>query len=282
MARHGAVFRQRVGRRRLLGTAAVGSAGAAFVAACGGSKSTKDEEPVVQSTQAAGAQGGTRAGETPKGGGSAATRLAATAPLDPISNTTYTAQTAASFPYSRLLKFKTDSDPKTADNYDAVPDLASGYEATADGLQFTFKLKPAKFHNKPPVNGRAADSGDVKATLERFQADPKNTNRTVFGTAQNPIVEKVETPDAQTVIFKLAKPFGPFVSLVATAQYLWIMPKEQLTGAFDPTKDQLGTGPFVFDSLQPDIEFKYKRNQEYFDKGRPYLDEMHLVVLTDS
>lgn len=275
--------RRRVGRRRLLGTAAIGGASAAFLAACGGDSKSSEETPAAaQGTTSAGPQGGTRAGETPKVGGSSATRIAATAPLDPITNTTYTAQTAASFPYSRLLKFKTDSDPKTADNYQPVPDLASGYEATSDGLQYTFKLKPATFHNKPPVNGRPVTSEDVAVTLERFRTDPKNTNRAVFGTAQNPIVDKVETPDAQTVVFKLAKPFGPFLSLAATAQYLWIMPKEVVAGTMDPTKDQIGTGPFIFESVQPDIEFKYKRNPEYFDKGKLYVDEMRLVVLVDS
>lgn len=274
----------RLGRRRLLGVAAMGSASAAFIAACGGSDSSDDSATTTDTagTQTSAPQTGTRSGETPKVGGSLAARLAATAPLDPITNTTYTAQTVASFPYSRLLKLKTDSNPQTADNYEPIPDLASGYEATADGLQYTFKLKPATFHNKPPVNGRAATSEDVAITLERFRTDPKNTNRVVFGTEQNPIVESVQTPDAQTVVFKLAKPFGPFLSLIASAQYLWIMPKEVVAGAMDPTRDQIGTGPFVFESVQPDIEFKYKRNPQYFDQGKPYLDEFRFVILTDS
>jgi peptide/nickel transport system substrate-binding protein len=272
----------RLGRRRLLSTAAMGGAGAAFIAACGGSSSPDDTTTTSSATQSAGPQAGTRPGETPKVGGTAAARLAATAPLDPITNTTYTAQTAASFPYSRLLKFKTNSDPDTANNYEPMPDLASGYEATADGLQFTFKLKQAKFHNKPPVNGRPMTAEDVLVTLERFRTDPKNTNRAVFGTQQSPIIEKAEAPDSQTVVFKLAKPFGPFVSLLATAQYLWIMPKEIVEGTLDPSRDQIGTGPFVFESLQPDIEIKYRRNPEFYDQGRPYLDEMRLVILTDS
>jgi ABC-type transport system substrate-binding protein len=118
--------------------------------------------------------------------------------------------------------------------------------------------------------------------MERFRTDPKNTNRAVFGTQQSPILDKVETPDERTVIFKLAKPFGPFVPMLATAQYLWIMPREAVAGGFDPARDQIGSGPFVFESVQPDIEFKYKRNAEYFDAGRPYLDEIRLVILTDS
>lgn len=49
-------------------------------------------------------------------------------------------------------------------------------------------------------------------------------------------------------------------SLLATAQYLWIMPKELAVDAFDPAKEQIGTGPFMFKSLQPDAEIKDKRH----------------------
>jgi peptide/nickel transport system substrate-binding protein len=275
-------------RRRLLSTALMGGGAAAFLAACGGSSSSKENEGTgagagaAATTTPSGSTAATRPGETPKVGGSVSTRIAATPPLDPITNTTVAAQTAASFPYSRLLKLKTDSNPATADNYEPIPELASGYEVTADGLQFTFKLKQAKFHNKPPVNGRQATAEDVLATLERFRTDPKNTNRAIFGTPQNPVIEKAEAPDAQTVVIKLAKPFGPFLSLVANAQYLWVMPKEIVAGSMNPAQDQIGTGPFIFDSIQPDIEVKYKRNPEFFDAGKPYLDELRLVILSDS
>ncbi len=276
----------RVSRRRALGYGASGAAGL-FALACGGGDSggAKQEgaSGAVATSAPSSAQVATvAAGEKPKPGGSTAIRVATNAPLDPIANTTYTAQTIASFAYSRLIKFKTDNSADTADNFEIVPDLASGYEASADGLTYTFKLRPAKFHGKAPVNGRQVDSEDVKATLERFRTDPKNTNRNTFGTAQNPILDKVETPDAQTVVFKLAKPFGPFLQLMATAQYLWIMPKEAAAGGFDPAKDQIGTGPYMFDSFQPDREIKYKKNPTYFTAERPYIDEFTHIVMVDS
>jgi peptide/nickel transport system substrate-binding protein len=268
-------------RRRFIGV--TGAAGAAaFLAACGGSKQSDDGGAAAINSSVATSSAGTGAGETPKPGGSAAARITATAPLDVVGNATVATHTAASLVFSRLLKFKTDNNPATASNYETAPDMASGYEATADGLQFTFKLKQAKFHNKPPINGRLADSEDVKVSLERFRAEPKNTNRNVFGTAQNPIVDRVETPDQQTVVFKLARPFGPFLSLVATAQYLWIQPKELANNAYDPTRDQIGTGPWLFDSVQPDIELKYRKHPEFFVPNRPYIDEFHYIIAPDN
>ena len=273
--------RGRFGRRRALGFAALGGS-AAFLAACGGKSEDSGGASAPRATisgvqQANQAVATAAATEKVKPGGAAAVRIATTAPLDPIANTTYTAQYLASMSYSRLLKFKTDAKATTADNYESIPDLASGFEAATDGTQYTFKLKPAKFHAKAPINGRQVEAEDVRVTLERFKTDPKNTNRNTFN-----LVDKVETPDAQTVVFKLKQPFGPFVSLISTAQYLWIMPKELGSNAFDPAKDQIGTGPFMYESLQPDVEIKYKKNQNYFVNERPYIDEFKWVVLTDS
>jgi len=37
----------------------------------------------------------------------------------------------------------------------------------------------------------------------------------VFGTAESPLVESVQTPDPKTVGIKLAKPYGPFRNMLA-------------------------------------------------------------------
>jgi hypothetical protein len=43
-----------------------------------------------------------------------------------------------------------------------LPDLAESWEVSPDKLQITFKLRDGvKWHNKPPVNGRAMDMEDV-------------------------------------------------------------------------------------------------------------------------
>src|SRR5579885_2838258 len=108
-----------VSRRRVLGYSAAGISGM-IALACGGGNDAKKEES--KSAGPAGtvapsnAQVATQqAGETPAPGGAASIRIATTAPLDPIANTTYTAQTVASFAYSRLMRYKTDSKPDTAD-----------------------------------------------------------------------------------------------------------------------------------------------------------------------
>ncbi len=267
-------------RRRLLGTALAGSAGAAFLAACGGG--SDDDAGTIQDAAIAPS---TRVAETgqPKPGGEINIRQATNAPLDPQTNTTFSAQTLASYVYARLLKYKTGIDPTTADNYETEGDLAESVEMPSDGLTVTFKLRPnAKWQDVAPVSGRAVDSEDVKAAFDRFRTEPKSSNKGVFGTEQNPLVQAVETPDARTVVFKLAKPYGPFQNLIGNSNYLWILPKEVAAGTVDPGKQMIGAGPFILDSVQPDIAYKVKKNPTYYANPMPYVDSINLAIITEE
>lgn len=284
-ALHRFAGRGRLSRRRVLVVAATA---AAFAAACGGDSSDSD----------AGSGGGTQGGSgtitpsgpqaqqegTPKPGGILRSRFTGNpAGLDPYTNTSFRVQEQSALSYSRLLKFKNDIDPTVAYNFEVVPDLAASYEQPGDGTQLVLKLQPnATFHQVAPVNGRAVESEDVRLTLERFRNDPKNTNRAVFGTATTPLVTGVETPDAQTVVFKLDKPYGPILNLFANPQYLWIMPKEVSAGTVDPSKQIIGSGPFLFESFQPDIEIKVRKNPAYFVQGRPYLDGRTIAIVPET
>ena len=43
----------------------------------------------------------------------------------------------------------------------------------------------------------------------------------------------------------------------------------------------IGTGPFVFGNYTPDVELSFRRNQDWFEKDRPYLDGLHLAIIPD-
>jgi peptide/nickel transport system substrate-binding protein len=276
------VMAGRSGRRRLLRSGAVGLAGAsaAWLLACGGGK--KEE---ARATVAPGVQPTTQAVTdegTPKYGGTLTWSDVGDTPLDPYNNPTYRANTLAGFVYSRLLKFKTGPKPEDFFNYEVVPDLATGYEFTDGGQRLIFKLQPnPKSHNKPPLNGRAFTSEDVKFSLERFRTAPKNTNRNAFGSDQNRLVDGMETPDTTTVVVKLAKPYAPILNLFANHQNLWIMPRESDT-TFDPAKDAIGTGPYVLGDIQPDVQLTLKRHPDYFVQGRPFIETIIRAVVPQT
>jgi peptide/nickel transport system substrate-binding protein len=273
---------RQVARRRVLTGTLAGGVSAAFLAACGGARQSP-EAPA--GPQAVSIPVSTRTAEAgpPKLGGTISVRQAANAPLDPHLNSTYTAQTISSYTLARLLKYKTGLDPAYADNYETEGDLAESVELPGDGTTVTFKLRPnAVWQDIAPVSGRPVDSEDVRFSLERFRTDPKSTNRAVFGSERNPLVVGVETPDARTIVMKLAKPYGPFQNLIANSNYLWIMAKEIGQNRFDPGKTMIGAGPFILEATQPDIAYRVKKNPTYYDAPKPYVDGINLAIITEE
>lgn len=276
-------------RRQVLGTG-LGAGAAAFLAACGGDSKddgssgsgsggsgTIREATVISSTQVAGATQG-----TPKPGGTLSLAATGNPPLDPYANATFLALTLTSFVSGRLLKFKTDPDPAVSSRFEIEPDLATAVE-TPDGLTWTYKLRAGvKWQDVAPVSGRAFDSEDVRLSFERYRNEPRNTNRAAFGTQQDPLLDSVTTPDASTVVFKLAKPYGPFKGLTGSPNHVWMTPKEISGGTVDPAKQMIGVGPFILDSLQPDISHKLKRNPNYWDTPKPYVENITRNIIPDT
>lgn len=254
-------------RRRLL----AGAAGfaAAGLAAC-------SSRP--QGAAPSGGATSTAVGERPQTGGILNVTLSANPPsLDPHrSPSAFTSRTASSV-YSRLFRFKTGPDVKVAQGWELENELAVSAE-TADGTAWTVKLRPgATFHNVPPVSGHAVEAQDIKATFTRA-LDPANPNRGLLEVIDP---AQIQTPARDTVVFKLKYPYAPFPRLLAAPLTSWIFPREALAGSYDPARTMIGSGPFVFESYQPDIAFSVKQNPSYFEHGLPYLDGVRYAIVAD-
>jgi MarR-like DNA-binding transcriptional regulator SgrR of sgrS sRNA len=86
------------------------------------------------------------------------------------------------------------------------------------------------------------------------------------------MVDKIETPDPRTVVFRLKFPTSAFLPALADP-YTWIYKKEILDK--DPRwyeKNILGSGPFKFVEYQAGQSIKGERNPHYYHEGLPYLD----------
>ncbi|HTE85319.1 MAG TPA: ABC transporter substrate-binding protein, partial [Dehalococcoidia bacterium] len=179
--------------------------------------------------------------------------------------------------YSRIFAFKTGLNPEAAADHDIEPDLGLSAESP-DAVTWTIKLRPdAKFHNVAPVNGHPLEAEDVKATFVRA-IDSANPNR---GSLDFIDPARIQAPDKSTVVFKLKYPYAPFRRTLASPTYSWIFPREALAGSYDPRKVAIGSGPFTFESYTPDVAGSYKKNPEYYVKGRPYVDGMKLAIIPD-
>jgi peptide/nickel transport system substrate-binding protein len=261
---------RRIGRRRvLIGVSGI-ALGAWALTGCGGSKGGP-----VQST---GTTSGSPATGTPVPGGALNVPQASNAPtLDPLRTTSFYTLLPASAVYSRPLRFTTGPDSKVIENHDVEADLATSAESP-DAITWTLKLRPdVKFHNLPPVSGRALDADDMRLSFQRaLSADnPARSGLDMIDPAQ------ITTPDAQTVVFKLKFPYAPFKATLASPNYSWMMPKEAGSG-FDPAKTMIGSGPFVFESYTPDVAFAFKKNAAWFGTPQPYVDSLKWAIIPDA
>jgi peptide/nickel transport system substrate-binding protein len=263
--------RKYLNRRRLLAaTAACGAGiGAASLAACGNRQQLK--------TPAGGSQPASQS--APQRGGQLSFYVTREYRLDPQQGSGVDQTTAAGVT-SRIFRLKTGLDPKVSDDHDIEPDLGISAESP-DAVTWTIKLRPdAKFHSVPPVNGHPVEAEDIKATFDRA-LDPAvpNPNR---GTLRMIDPAQITTPDKSTVVFKLNFPYAPLRKLLASAAYSQILPREALSGAYDPMKTIIGSGPFLFESYQPAVAYTYKRNPDWFEKGLPYVDGLKVAIISDS
>ncbi len=265
------VRRARISRRRLLSgvTLSTAALGASWLTGC----STQSKGGAARQGVAA-----SSSPESPKTGGTLNVYLNFNPPLDPH-KISASAQDAPGGAMSRLFRFKTGVDPKAGTDHELENDLGVSAESP-DAVTWTIKLRPdGKFQNIPPVNGHPAQAEDVKATFTRA-LDPAvpNPNR---GSLDMIDVSQIQTPASDTVVFKLNYPYAPFRQTLASAIYSWIFPREVLAGSYDPSKTVIGTGACTLESVTPDVAYIYRRNPDWFEKGRPYVDGVRLAIIPD-
>src|SRR5712691_2987732 len=204
--------------------------------------------------------------ETPKHGGILTYVIPADAPpsFDAHRETTFaTVQSAAPF-YSVLIRI---NPMNPGSSTDFVCDLCTEMPTPSDGgLTYTFKIRDGvKWHDGSPLT-----AADVAASWNHIIFPPEG----VLSPRQSlfMMVDKVEAPDAATVVFHLK--FATNALLPALAgPYNWIYRKEVLDK--DPRwyeKNIVGSGPFKFAGFEIGQSIKGVRNPDYYHKGLPYLD----------
>jgi peptide/nickel transport system substrate-binding protein len=198
--------------------------------------------------------------------------------LDPHISISFLTHSYASLAYSQLVRFPNGPEQKSPTDFSILPDLAEKWTTSKDGTVYTFSLrKGAKFHNKPPVNGREVTADDAKYSLDRFMA--KSSFRERFEP-----VKSIDVVDRYTVRITLKEPYAPFLNHLANPSFCVIVPRE----AEDKFKDfnhpdaVIGSGPFVLKSYEKGVRLVFERNPSYFMKGLPYLDGVVIDITPDA
>jgi peptide/nickel transport system substrate-binding protein len=203
--------------------------------------------------------------------------------LDPV-NPLADYNRIAPFVYSTLLTAKPGHlEPAKGD---LQGQLAQSFESAPDGLTLTFKLRPnVKWHNRPPVNGRALTTEDVIYSLDKYAKEGPLSSQ-VFNSASPgaPVLSYTAT-DASTIVMKLKDPIvyipNWFASFGSYTGQISIYPKEAGGGGLDLRSDIIGTGPFQLKSHTPSVNFTLERNPNYWDQDAAMFDTIEMPIVQE-
>ena len=152
-----------------------------------------------------------------------------------------------------------------------VPDLAASMPQMPDGQTYIVPLRSdVKFHSGKPMT-----ADDVKFTFDTLLTPDYGA---IWRSAVASVLDSVTLQDANTVVFKLNKPFGPFLTKLAL---LPIVNSEQ-------SKDQLnqqpdGTGPFKFVAYQQGSVMQMARNDAYYlTELKPKIGQLSIYVVPEN
>lgn len=159
-------------------------------------------------------------------------------------------------------------------DYNVIPELATGYEVADDSLSITVPLNPlATWHDGEPVT-----SADVKYTLEQILDDPASTAASLLSA-----IESVETPDDHTAVLVLSRPSASILGFLSWYG-VFILPAHIYEGTDWTTNEAnqapIGSGPFKFVSYEPGATVELEANTEYFGDG-PFLERLIYQIIPD-
>ena len=100
-------------------------------------------------------------------------------------------------------------------------------------------------------------------------------------------VSRMETPDDNTVVFKMNAPYAPFVEVLTGPTLLYIFSKEANAGDIDTQKIEgaIGSGPWMWKRLEPSIGWEYEKHPNWHTKVDgvrvPYMDNLETPIIPE-
>ncbi|MBI2907032.1 MAG: ABC transporter substrate-binding protein [Chloroflexi bacterium] len=211
-------------------------------------------------------------GEQPRYGGTMTVSTVGDPPsFDSQQETTINTQMVVAPAYNNLVAY----DPFTGK--EIAPDLAESWQMSPDGLQYTFKMRTGiKWHDGQPFTVQ-----DAAFSLQKIVFPPRGV-RSARGFFLDEVLDKIETPDANTLKLTLKYSLA-FTMSVLVDDAVKMFPKHVLEKDMRAMmKSVVGTGPFKFKAYNPGVSIEHVKNQDYWVKGRPYLDGVTFYIIKDA
>lgn len=174
----------------------------------------------------------------------------------------------------------TAQDPETGE---IQPWIASDWEISDDGTQFTFTIRDGVTFS----DGEVLDAEAVKANFEGIQ---ELGARSLLGSTYVAGLTTVEAPDASTVVFTFDEPNAQFLQATATITLGLLSPGTLALSPEDRCAGQLvGSGPFVYGDidLQQRIQVTNRDDHDWphalaGHEGAAYLDEVVFQIIPEA
>ena len=158
--------------------------------------------------------------------------------------------------HSRLLRWVPGSDVSTSPGgaqrrgLALGPDLALSWEQP-DPLTFILRLDPrARWHDRPPVNGRAFFANDVVSHFQRVLSLAGTKPPLLQQASSYSSIRRITSPNRSTVVFQMGVPDAYLPNTLASSFALVQAPEAveafQASWHKHDSQSVVGTGPFMF------------------------------------
>src|SRR5690625_651677 len=169
--------------------------------------------------------------------------------LDPAYMSYVNSFSIASNIYSGLVRYA----PGTID---LVPDLATDWEVSDDGLTWTFNIRDDVYWHKG--YGKLV-AQDIVDSYNRIR-DPETGSRFQSDLS---MVTDIQAPDDTTVVFTLDQPSAAFLHTVAVFRQGMIVNVQAVEDYGDEYgRNPVGTGAYEFVEWVPGVEVRLRRSEE--------------------
>ncbi len=176
---------------------------------------------------------------------------------------------------SRLIRYAFPDEASGTIDLTLKGDLAESWQPSPDHRLWTFKLRQGvKWQNLPPLNGRELVAADIKYCFEAYAKEGVQS----FTFRE---IEGMETPDKYTLRVHLHTANVLFPQNLAESVTV-IFSREVLEEDGDLKKRLIGTGPYILKEHTRKVRVVLARNHDYYDKGRPYVDQYVILSTPDA
>src|SRR5437667_10122727 len=154
-----------------------------------------------------------------------------------------------------------------------VPQLATGYEWSADRKALTIKLrKDVTFHD-----GEKLDAAAVKFNIERHKTMAGSNRRGELAP-----VTGVDVVDDSTVRLNLSAPFAPLLAQLADRAGMMVSPKAAQAAGDKCGANPVCSGPFKFVERVAQDRIVLEKYPNYWNNGEIHLDKIVYLPIVDS